>query len=435
VAPTVKTAPFYQLALAGIGLAVFAGLAVLRLAGMDGLYHSILTGWGVPVDFRPYTPFVDLEEYLASLQCTRAGLDTFLRDPCDILGRPHVYPLWLTPGVVPFATRDTNWLGICLGASFIGTVALIARPRSLGELAVYLLALLSPPTVFAVERGNMDLLVFNLAVFAVSMFRSSGLGRLLAYAVFFFLGTLKFYPIIGIGLALKEKPARFFLVAAVSALGAFGFYYAMRHQLVEMAPNYPDADPISGGVFGGPAFFKTLQIYFSIHFSSHGAALASFSHALYIAAAAVAIAISILLVRKEVLPDFSGDIPGDTDMHFIVGGLLLLSAYFVSINSSYREIYLLMLLPLLFFFRAQSQPGVGRSRRVWTGAIILLLCLLWYPCVAGAVQIFVDGYRLLLALSIVRDGAWWIFTIGAMGLLWLRLLPVKILDILRAGTN
>src|SRR5437763_771477 len=93
-------------------LVVFAGFAVLWLAGWDAAYFGIQRALGTnPFRF----PFLDTHALLSAAECRRQGIDVYLQNPCDALGRVHAYsPLWLS--LIPrfLATGDTMVVGLGL---------------------------------------------------------------------------------------------------------------------------------------------------------------------------------------------------------------------------------------------------------------------------------------------------------------------------------
>jgi hypothetical protein len=416
----------FRLALGGIGLVVFGLVALLYVAGPGSLYHLLLLTWGGEhLSISPYRPFVDIGEYLAALECQRLGWDVFVHDPCDVLGRPHIYPVWLTPHMIGLDTSDRGWLGATLAVAFICSVAWIANPRTVGEASAYLVAVLSPASVYAIERANMDLLVFVSVVAAAFLFSRSGLGRVAAYLMIFAVATLKFYPIAAMGLALNEKRRRFILVAVTTSIGWIAFLYAVRHALAEMRPNLPDLWPL-GGVFGGFDSFAVLQESVIRHFPERANLLSPMVYAIYGAVTLAAIVAAAFLSRglRRSGIVFEGG-TGNAAL-FLAGALILIFCFFTEINIFYREIFLLGLLPYIFDSR-RRRTNSNIDRYFWTSAIALIIALLWFEFLRSNVAVHVSG-RMGLAADLAlfaREPLWWIFIIGLASLLftWLKAIP------------
>src|SRR5689334_9081991 len=126
-------------------LCLYAIMAGLWLSGAHSLYFGALRLLGVePFSF----PFLDTHAVLAAAECGRQGVDIYLSNPCDALGRPHVYsPLWLA--IVPgsLGTRATWWVGASFDLLFLVSLAVVLRPRTVRELFILGAAAVSPMTV------------------------------------------------------------------------------------------------------------------------------------------------------------------------------------------------------------------------------------------------------------------------------------------------
>src|SRR5262249_43963558 len=121
------------------------------------------------------------------------------------------------------------------------SLALLPPPRTGFDFGVTLLATMSSATALAVERANVDLVMFLMIVVSVWA-RDLGLSyRLAGYALISLAGLLKFYPMVAIILAPRERPAVVAMVAfaAGAALAALAFSY--HDELVVMLGNIPSS--------------------------------------------------------------------------------------------------------------------------------------------------------------------------------------------------
>lgn len=161
-APEASRRLAYRLAIPAVALLLFGGLAVLWRWGPHAVYFTSLKLFG----FEPFRfPFLDGHFVLAAARCQRLGIDVYLLNPCDALGRAFTYsPLWLsiTPGFLD--TSSTTAVGLGLDLMFILSLAIVIRPATLGEVLILGLAALSPMTIYALERANCDLVIFLLVV-------------------------------------------------------------------------------------------------------------------------------------------------------------------------------------------------------------------------------------------------------------------------------
>src|SRR5271169_2983146 len=78
----------YRLAIPTGALCLYAIMAGLWVSGAHSLYFSALRVLGVePFSF----PFLDTHDVLAAAECARQGIEVYLSNPCDALGRPLSY--------------------------------------------------------------------------------------------------------------------------------------------------------------------------------------------------------------------------------------------------------------------------------------------------------------------------------------------------------
>ena len=190
--------------------------------------------WGVPVwQF----PFLDLHAILSALECKRQGVDVMLANPCDVLGRPHVYsPLWLAPAAL--LPVSANWLmpaGLCLDLMFILSLCRLPAVTDRADLMILGIAVFSPVTAYALERGNNDLVIFLLIIVAVPLVLAAWPRRTAGYSIFLFAALLKYYPMALLLILVREKPKRFWALVAAAILAVVLFYFWYRPELVENA--------------------------------------------------------------------------------------------------------------------------------------------------------------------------------------------------------
>jgi hypothetical protein len=98
-------------------LCLYAIVVGLWLSGAHSLYFGVLRLLGVePFSF----PFLDTHAVLAAAECGRQGIEVYLSNPCDALGRPHAYsPLWLTIVPESLGAGATGWAGASLDLVFL----------------------------------------------------------------------------------------------------------------------------------------------------------------------------------------------------------------------------------------------------------------------------------------------------------------------------
>lgn len=178
---------------------------VLCFDGYRGQYAALLTILGAaPFPF----PFLDAHGVLSAVQCHRLGVDVFAENPCDILGRPLNYsPLWLLLAALPVTTAWTVTTGLALLALFLASLLLLPAGRSWWQVAIITLATISGSVAFALERGNVDLIIFVLTAVVARLVPLRLWLRCVGYAIAVLAALLKFYPAVLLLTAVRERIA------------------------------------------------------------------------------------------------------------------------------------------------------------------------------------------------------------------------------------
>ncbi len=402
------------------GLAGFGVLAGLWALGWREIYGAVFRTLGVA--WFPM-PFVDTHYLFSVAECHRRGIDVLVENPCDVLGRVFDYsPLWLVLARTGVTVGATPWAGTAIALAFLAGFAWLSNARSGRELAVYLAALCSSTVVFALERGNNDVVVFVLLVLAGKAFGSGG--RPGAYPLILLAALLKYYPIGAMAVALHERRGRFLAVAAVATVVWGAFLYLTLHQLAAVHGNIPYPSFL-GDAFGSANLAEMIGLLVDAGTGSAGAAIgdASWLHRLLIAAGVLA---SFALYRD--LRRRGITIAGtatETGL-FAIGVASTATAFFLAKNIPYRGIMLLLVLPLLV--RNWRQASAGRTagpdpsppHRGWFLAVMAILALLWFEGLRWNAVLMLGEPVLPLVLAL-REMLWWGSIVGLLALLWLSL--------------
>jgi hypothetical protein len=336
-------------------------------------YYRVLAFIGVSV-FR--YPFLDFQFILASVECWQHGTDVYDNNLCDVLNRGFNYPpLWLRFAFLP--GKDwTNPIGLVLAASFFLALAVLPPPRSWRELLPRIVATLSPVTAFAVEKANIDLLVFVLAT-AAGVFLVGPLRRRFgAYAMIVIAGLLKIYPLVLMVLTLRERPRVFLLVngAAAAVVLAMGVYF--HAEIVRMVPNIPRAGVVDfphAEVIGAhflPDFIARMVEALQPRFSLRLVRLATFA-ALFLAMTGWFFS----AVRWHNFRIALARLPEPEKIFLLIGAALISGCFFAGSSIGYRGIHLLFTLPgLVSMARIKNDMAV---RRVAVQGYALVVALTW----------------------------------------------------------
>jgi Glycosyltransferase family 87 len=417
----------YRVAIPAVMLCAYGGLAVLWHWGSRSVYFEILRFVGIdPFRF----PFLDIHAVLAAAECQRQGVDVYLVNPCDAIGRPHVYsPLWLvvTPAFVD--TSGTLWAGLGLDLLFILSLSALLRPRAPWDILVLGLAVFSPMTVFAIERANNDLVVFLLILCAGMLYKGPRLYRLCSYTLFLAAGLLKYYPLALLTFLARERRRDAVTVAIAIAATLVFFGVCFWPELGKALANIPAASYFTDSFSAENLPFGFGEAY------GHGLSRSVIDVSLLGALLAVAGARALRTVRLLDRAELGWD---RKEMQWLaIGVTLLMACFFAGQNINYRGIYFLLVVPgIIHLHRSISEPAL---RRFWVQMIAAVLFLMWAEFLRHALHAIVasvPGEGLSLPevfFWIGRELVWWwlIAGLGALILSYFRQLPLAETSIVR----
>jgi hypothetical protein len=378
------------------GATVFAALAALYVAGDHALYARIIATWGV-IPFR--FPFLDTDTVLSALRCRRQGVDVFVTNPCDALGRVFDYsPIWLAASSLPVTTAWIAPVGLGLDLCFLASLLLLPPSRDWRATCMITAGIVSTAVVFATERGNNDLVIFVLAACSAA-FSTRGQGlRLLGYGLALLAGLLKYYPLVLMALATRERPRMFALVALATAAALAVFVAIDGKDLARALALIPPGEAI-GDMFGGLTTAGGLMEGLGW---SPGAALL----------------VELLLLTWALVlggwlglgASLRGDIAALTPSErafLLAGALLVLGCFLTARNIGYRAILLVLLLP-----GVTALWRVGLRRAFYGASAGVLLLLLWSEgwrtWLSWALEPPSPGAeRMRFAGWLLREAGWW----------------------------
>jgi hypothetical protein len=386
--------PILGLALLGIFVALYT------LDPRD--YYRALASIGVP-PFR--YPFLDWEYITAGIKCWNIGINVYITDPCDVLHRAHSYsPLWLRAVFIPTERTWTTPIGIVLILGFLLSLFWIIKPVNWQELIIFVLACMSPTVIFALERGNVDVIIFAMLVVAGVLSTGPAANRILSYALILIAGLLKFYPLIVLSTALRERARCFFAITAAAGVVVVGLFYLFREELAASLTNVA-----RGGGFGsmnlpldGPKY--ALLVFPGL---KQAAWFPEFPYAIIAVLLIVTAAQVIRLVRGN-LASALEKMPERDTVFLVIGAALIAGCFFTAQNIAYRGIYLIFVAAgFVAMRRAMDDPA---ARAMLTRAVIIVVFLMWAIFFR---QTLLDVLRSRLALYgslllwLLREILWW----------------------------
>jgi hypothetical protein len=346
--------------------AYFAVVAVARV-----LFDQ--DGWpflGVPSES---TIFYDARNVAAAADCRRLGYDPLVYNPCDPSGRPMNYPrVWLLLRLVGLHQSHTPVFGAVVVLLFVASVLLLVGRLTLPQGALVAAALCSPAVMFAVERGNMDLVLFALLVLAVVAWQArSEATRLLAPALVLVAAAAKLYGAFALpAFALTgQRRWRWTTAGAVAFLA--GYLVATTDDIQKVA-----RAPEGGLLYSFGARILIGHLY-------HQVVPGEWQGGTIVAQAFAVIPLLVLVgaawlwARRRLAPGEGegAGVGGGALLAFHMGALIYLGTFATRKNGDYRLVFLLLTLPLLL---AWASPRTAEPRRrVARAGLGAVLAALW----------------------------------------------------------
>lgn len=326
--------------------------------------------WGdfkVPT-FNPV--FSDLRSLTTAWECAREGLNPLSSNPCDPYERNANYPRLWWEGLawLGLGESSTIAIGLLAGAAFLACVLwLVPRRTTLPAAGVWVAAIVSPAVMLGIERGNPDLFLFVILVFALATFRRSGLGRVVSAALVVEAAILKLFPVFALGLLARQRRRRA-LATIAAALAVLAVYAVATYDdirfIMEVVPKFVFFS------FGAEVGLHAIRD--GLETPDSGAWTAA--RMLGIAALA-AIAAAFAWTRRAragppSLPSRGGTLALDA---YWMGALVYAGSFASSYNWDYRLMFLLLTLPQLLRWARDPDPPLPGARL----ALAALVGTLW----------------------------------------------------------
>jgi hypothetical protein len=389
-----------------ISLLVYLVVWLLYRYGPPGVYSALLTGWGIQV--WPY-PFLDLESVLLAIDCARQGIDVTLPNACMGGGLFQYSPLLLKLVALPVGASQSLPLGLCLDGLFLISLFLLPRPRRWSEFWQLLLVAISSSTVFAIERANIDIAIYLLALCGIGLLLRSAGARLVGYAIVLGAAAIKFYPASLMLLAARERPGRFLAIATVSVAAALLLVVSLSNGLSHVVVRLPQGNPLKG-VFAANDVPLVLALLANGNDAQHG-----LGSAIRIGSMVCLIGVLTVQVRNfvpKILP-YVRDIRPHEQMLLVAGSVCIAFCFFAAENNYYRMTFLLLTFPGLWVLGREAKDRAMSRRIRFTSWV--MVGLFWSGLYDAASQRIVTAWfdqydskpLIVLVIWAVRELLWW----------------------------
>jgi hypothetical protein len=381
------------------------------------VYFAILTGWGLePFRF----PFLDTHAVLSALECTRRGFDVYRYNPCDVLTRAFVYsPMILDASFLKVTPGWLDWTGFGLAAGFFLSLASLPTPRAVREWIVMALAICSTMSLYALERGNIDLLMFALVVVAGHFMQRGRAARAISYGAILFGICLKYYPIVGLIVALRERPRRFLAIVAAGIVVLALFVLHYHAGLAEAMTRVPH-----GSYFTD--FFGAVNLPFGLAELLSPAASDGATGALIVAMVPWILLALLIGSGFRQATGIAGALPSPDLLSparttfLILGAAIIVGCFFAGQSIDYRGIFFLLILPGLLTLSRQVDAG-----HILRRLPLMIIFLMWGEMffevlrnITFADPIAMRGLEILrVVFWFVRELIWWRVITALAGIL------------------
>ncbi len=337
--------------------------------------------WGVP---SGEIQFGDLRTVTLAAEClvTQPGWDT-TQELCATGTAPYNYPSWWAKSfaLLGIDSADTQWVGWTIIGFYLTAVfalTLTINWQGLRVRNVFLMSFLavSPPSLLAMQRGNIDMVIFvMLTIASMLAIRRSALPQYAAAVLLAGASTLKVYPA---GAAIiffsrrgpRLKALALFIIVAIAGL------ISIAPELRLITSRTPQID----GASFGSSLLPTLVIH---RLTGEWNQVAALGIGTIIFLATWLIASRFSQVRESVekiYMELTANPIGQT--LFLAGSGTFLAAYLTGINFDYR---------LIMLFLAIAGLLNTKSRASWWLALFLaLLTLFSYSTFIGSLEYLAD---------------------------------------------
>ena len=336
---------------------VILGSLVMGLLFIFYGYEQTWKLWNIPV-MSPH--FADLRSITGGAESHALGYDPLINNPQDPWERRMNYPrVWQSLFFLGLNQTHTTLMGILFIALFIvGVFLFVGRINHL--TAIFLaLALFSPAVLFAVERGNNDLLIFfilsaALATLKVSPFASILLTNLAV--------ILKLFPLFGVLYLLKDDKRTTVKWLSVSFVIPLLYILFTFSDLLQIREATQKGTSFSYGV-------NVFGMYLGNHF--HLPLLARLLFIL-LSGAVILIFLAFIFIHNKYIKQHLPNVPYVDG--FRMGSGIYIGTFMLGNNFDYRLIFLLFTIPQRV---AWSSHLEGRLK--WTARITIagMMISLW----------------------------------------------------------
>lgn len=392
-----------------VGLTAFAIMAILYFDN-NTLYMNILKYIGI----LPWSyPFIDSEFMYVMKNSWQHGINIYQGIPDDVVpGNRMAYsPLWPR---LPFLSSDkavTNPIGVITDVLLIASVSILPPARTWTQAFILSLALVSTMVCFALERNNIDVWIYLAVVFGGLFLARSYPIRLLVYALYCFVGILKYYPMVLLALALVERPIRAAIIFALAGLALAAFAVSFWDEIVPQLAAIPRVWP-RGDVVGIVNLPIAAGGPIARLFPSIPQAQSIVQIGLRLLLSLIVSVAAIRLAHRPGFGDAMANLGAGSRNWLVIGCLLMGGCYLAGQSVGYRGVHLLFVLTGLLALTGVTADHT--LRRIFSLTTLTIVLLMWMEGVRLWTGLTLDWLMVPAPLNpllqfgvfLLREGLW-----------------------------
>jgi len=322
---------------------------------------------------------------------------------CDAWQRIYNYmPIWVEFLKLGINQKYIYLFGILSSSLFFLAFFKLITINSKKEFFIYFLAMLSPPAMLAVERGNTDLFIFFLCFLYIFLLRKSNFFlSIFSYILILLSSLLKFYPIFLVFLFFKKNLLNkifsiliffiFFIYILFNLTDIYlikdntheSFFFSYGYNVLEVGLNnifYKlNAVFLAGksSLLGDYETFKNSisDILFTNEFKNNH----------FIISRIFLLLIIFIIILKNLKSENIKKIPESSNyLFFILGSSIFCGTFVLGANFDYRLIFLLFTFPYLLELKKNNKKFLFIK---YSSFVYLITFYLW----TSPITVFTSG--------------------------------------------
>ena len=280
--------------------------------------------------------FADWAMPIKLAMCHKLGFNVFYTSSC--LNYPFNYGniLLYVPYFQLFEKFYFFYIPITICFLFVFSIVSLIKPKNFFEYFLLILIIFAPSSLLAIERGNTDILVFLFIVLIV-YFNSSKLN----FLILILASLAKYYPLaLMVNFFIEKKRSVIqIIITLLLFIMTLGFFFYLTGESMELIQHKLKLiSPTWGNQFSIRGLSLILKKLKNFDYST----VLIISYIFFIFASIV----SFKIFQKSNFISIV-NISFLEEKLFILGGNLSIFVYLISDNVHYREIFLILLLPLV----------------------------------------------------------------------------------------